>query len=222
MFVVLIGVKNFSDVDAYVKRSRSRDGRLGSTSQRRQSNADTMRSPSPSTSSNQRIQSGVQAQSQNISGSTSRIGPSPGKYWVLFYFKMYPFSNNYLIIFIRCQFPSLSGSAGSNPRVTSGVQAPSPSPFRSTVNEEEEEDENEAHSRHQNEIRGRSPEEHEGAEDCEPSETIYSKPNTGRRRGGGSREQRSLFDYNSSGPSFAAVRGDNSSGPSFARGNNSI
>ena len=136
---------------------------------------------------------------------------------------MYPFSNNYLIIFVRCQFPSLSGSAGSNPRVTSGVQASSPSPFRSTVNEEEEEeDENEAHSRHQNEIRGRSPEEHEGAEDCEPSETIYSKPNTGRRRGGGSRERRSLFDYNSSGPSFAAVRGDNSSGPSFARGNNSI
>ena len=132
-------------------------------------------------------------------------------------------SNNYLIICIRCQFPSLSGSAGSNPRVTSGVQAPSPSPFRSTVNEEEEEeDENEAHSRHQNEIRDRSPEEHEGVEDCEPSGTISSKPFTGRRRGGGSREQRSLVDYNSSGPSFAAVRGDNSSGPSFARGNNSI
>ena len=103
--------------------------------------------------------------------------------------------------------------------------------MRSTVAEEEE-DENEAHTRHRNELQGRSPEEHEGygdeeqrdrilEHDCEPQGNM-SNPFPRRRRGGGNREQRSLVDYNPSGPSYAAVRGNSSSGPSFARGNNSI
>ena len=104
-------------------------------------------------------------------------------------------SNNYLIICTACWFPFLSGSTGSNPR---GVQAPSPSPLRSTGTEEEA-DEDERGSRHYVEQQDEEQEEH--------GEHL---PAPRRRRGGASREISSLIDYNSSGPSLTADRGTNS------------
>ena len=104
-------------------------------------------------------------------------------------------SNNYLIICTACWFPFLSGSTGSNPR---GVQAPSPSPLRSTGTEEEA-DEDERGSRHYVEQQDEEQEEH--------GEHL---PAPRRRRGGASREISSLIDYISSGPSLTADRGTNS------------
>ena len=104
-----------------------------------------------------------------------------------------------LIICTVCWFPFLSGSTSSNPR---GVQAPSPSPSPLTLTStgaEEEKDEDEGENRYDNEQHEEKQEEY-GEHLQAPS----------RRRGGKSREISSLIDYNPSGPSFAAVRGNNS------------
>ena len=69
--------------------------------------------------------------------------------------------------------------------------------MRSTGEEEEEEDEDEAGNRH--DVARQEEEQEERGEDL---------PAPRRRRGVASREIRSLDDYNSSGPSFAAVRGN--------------
>ena len=63
---------------------------------------------------------------------------------------------------------------------------------------EEEEDEDEAGNRH--DVARQEEEQEERGEDL-PAPS---------RRGGNSREISSLIDYNPSGPSFAAVRGNNS------------
>ena len=98
-----------------------------------------------------------------------------------------------LIICTVCWFPFLSGSTGSNPR---GVQASSPSLLRSTGAEEDEDEAGNSHD-----VARQEEEQEERGEDL---------PAPRRRRGDASREIRSLDDYNSSGPSFAAVRGNNS------------